>query len=119
MSSNKSTFYSAHTVLFIIAIIVCITTWLIPAGQYDRIEYQKNKNEFVLQGKNSTTVLPATQNTLSKLGLNIEIQNFTNGKIFKPIAVPNTGVFQGSCHHLAYFSKQPYFSALLHYPFQD
>jgi len=29
------------------------------------------------------------------------------------------GVFQGSCHHLAYFSKPPYFSALLHYPFQD
>jgi len=90
MPSNEKTFYSAHTVLFIIAIIACITTWLIPAGQYDRIEYQKSKNKFVLQGKDSTIYLPATQNTLSKLGLNIEIQNFTEGKIFKPISVPNS-----------------------------
>ncbi len=90
MPSNGKTFYCAHTVLFIIAIIACITTWLIPAGQYDRIEYLKNKNEFVIQGKDSTISLPATQNTLSKLGLNIEIQNFTEGKIFKPIAVPSS-----------------------------
>jgi uncharacterized ion transporter superfamily protein YfcC len=90
MSSNNKAFYSAHTILFMMAIIVCLATWLIPAGQYDRIEYHKNNNEFVLHGKNSTTLLPVKQNTLSELGLNIAIENFTEGKIIKPIAVPNT-----------------------------
>ena len=90
MSSNNKAFYSAHTILFIIAVVVCIATWFIPAGKYERIEYVADEQAFVLHSHKEKITLPAKQETLASLGVNIEVDNFIDGKIFKPIAIPHT-----------------------------
>jgi len=90
MPKNPHSFYTAHTLLFLIAILVCITTWFIPAGQYDRIEYNSDKNMFIVSTNNSQTELPVTEKTISDLGLKVKLASFTQGKILKPIVIPNT-----------------------------
>ncbi|MEX0314860.1 MAG: YfcC family protein [Allomuricauda sp.] len=83
-------FPTAHTILFIIAAVVCILTWIIPAGQYDRLSYDTDSNTFAIQSEEGTTTYPATQQTLDKLTIQIPLEKFTSGAISKPISVPNT-----------------------------
>lgn len=90
MATNGRSFYSAHTILFIIAIIVCISTWIIPAGKYERLEYLADNKEFIIHGKSSDTKIAATQQALTELGLKIPIDNFIDNKITKSIAIPNS-----------------------------
>jgi len=87
---KKIKFPSAQTVLFIIAAFVALLTWLIPAGQFDRLSYNKDKNEFVKISQKEKTVLPATQKTLENLKIKIPLKKFTSGDIWKPISIPNT-----------------------------
>ena len=37
---SSFSFPTAHTVLLIIAALVALSTWLIPAGKYDKLEYK-------------------------------------------------------------------------------
>jgi len=86
-------FPTAYTVLFLILILVTVLTHIIPAGKYNRLSYQENSKEFVIEsyGKDDEK-LPATQETLDKLNINIDVEKFTNGTIKKPMAIPNTGL---------------------------
>ncbi len=99
---------TAHTILLIIAGIVALLTWLIPAGKYDNLKYNKSsdtftlthyKNEFSTDEKTKekittlaedTKELPATQETLESLNIKIPLEKFTSGDIYKPISIPNT-----------------------------
>lgn len=95
-STAKSfSFPTAHTVLLIIAALVAGLTWLVPAGEYDKLEYKSaGKGEIGTfihhRPQGDDTTYPATQATLDRLGINIPIEKFTSGKIWKPIGIPGT-----------------------------
>ncbi|RAJ16169.1 YfcC family protein [Olleya aquimaris] len=83
-------FPSAQTILLIIAGLVTLLTWLIPAGKYDTLGYDKEANSFTRIGMDNTETLSATQESLDALAINIPLEKFTNGDIYKPINIPNT-----------------------------
>ncbi len=82
---------SAFTILFIVLILAVIGTWLIPSGSYSKLKYNAADQLFVItnpQGEVST--LPGTAESLKKLKIGIDIEQFTEGKIGKPISIPDT-----------------------------
>ncbi|MCF8461764.1 MAG: YfcC family protein [Flavobacteriales bacterium] len=87
---KKLSFPAAHTVLLIIAALVAAMTWLIPAGQYDRLALDKEKNVFVQTGIDEQISYPVTHESLDKLGIKIPLEKFTGGDIWKPVGIPNT-----------------------------
>ncbi len=96
MSQNEATkkkrsFPTAFTVLFIVLVFAAALTYMIPAGGYDRLQYDGDGNVFVINGKDgSTTEVPATQEELDKLGITVPVDNFLSGDIYKPVAIPGT-----------------------------
>ncbi len=87
---KKIKFPTAQTVLLIIAALVALLTWLIPAGQYDRLGYNKEANTFTRTHLKDTETLEASQKTLDDLQIKIPLEKFTSGDIWKPISIPNT-----------------------------
>ncbi|MBL4586004.1 MAG: YfcC family protein [Flavobacteriales bacterium] len=87
---KKLSFPAAHTVLLIIAALTAALTWVVPAGQYDRLVYDKEQNSFTQTGKADAVTLPASQQTLDKLNIKIPLEKFTGGDIWKPVGIPNT-----------------------------
>ena len=87
---RKIKFPSAQTILFIIAGIVAIMTYLIPAGSYDRLNYQTESKSFTRTHLGELTVLPGEQKTLDDLGIKIPLEKFTSGAIYKPISIPGS-----------------------------
>ena len=87
---KKIKFPTAHSILLIIAALVALSTWIIPSGAFDRLEYDKEAKEFVYHGQNEKKMYPATQATLEQLGINVPIEKFTGGGIYKPVGVPGT-----------------------------
>ncbi|WP_136481696.1 YfcC family protein [Cognatitamlana onchidii] len=83
-------FPSAQTILFIIAGFVALLTWVIPAGKYDTLAYNKSEKAFIKTDQEHSVNLPATQETLEHLNINIPLEKFTNGDIYKPIGIPDT-----------------------------
>lgn len=85
---KKISFPTAFTVLFIVLALACILTFLIPAGSYSKLQYDAGDtgaNEFTLTKPDGTTeILPATQDTLKKLGVDTPIEKFTKKEIKKP-----------------------------------
>ncbi len=105
---KKFQFPTAHTVLLIIAGLVALMTWVVPAGQFDRLGYDKDKNEFTQTGEGEDKTFPGTQETLNQLGVNIPLEKFTSGDIWKPVGIP------GTYHELE--PKPQGFAAFLHSP---
>jgi len=87
---KKIKFPTAQTVLLIIAGLVALLTWMIPAGQYDRLSYNKEANTFTRTHLKEIETLVANQETLDVLQVKIPLEKFTNGDIWKPISIPNT-----------------------------
>lgn len=87
---KKIKFPSALTVLLIIAAFVALLTWLIPSGQFDRLEYNKTGHTFTKTSKDEVSILEASQTTLDELGIKISLEKFTSGAIYKPISIPGT-----------------------------
>lgn len=91
MKRKNFEFPTAFTVLFIILIGVTILTHIIPAGNYSRLSYNQETNEFFVNSENKEMkILEAKQENLEELGINIDIEKFTSGVIKKPMAIPNT-----------------------------
>lgn len=91
MKLKKFEFPTAFTILFAITVIVVGLTWIIPAGEYQRLSYNSTEPSLVVAKiDGSHEVLPATQATLNDLNVSIEIEKFTDGTIKKPIAIPGT-----------------------------
>ncbi|MBO3697600.1 YfcC family protein [Roseivirga sp. E12] len=82
-------FPSPFTVLYIIIILSALATWLLPAGSFDTLAYDNDKKIFLVNGSNEVE-LPANQEVLDSLGLNMELSKFEEGKIRRPISIPNT-----------------------------
>ena len=82
-------FPSPFTVLYIIIIISAVATWLLPAGSFDTLAYDSDQKIFLVTGEKSVN-LPGNQNTLDSLGLEMELSKFEEGKIRRPVSIPNT-----------------------------
>nr|WP_239685914.1 hypothetical protein [Photobacterium swingsii] len=84
-------FPTAFTILFIITLFAIGLTWLVPAGSYSKLSYDTSQNALhVSSPMGEVTTVPATQAELEKLNINIGIDQFINGTIRKPIAIPDT-----------------------------
>ncbi|WP_299247659.1 YfcC family protein [uncultured Lacinutrix sp.] len=83
-------FPTAQTILLIIAALVTLLTWLVPAGKYDTLVYNADTNNFTQASTEKSINLPATQETLDALAIKIPLEKFTGGDIYKAINIPNT-----------------------------
>ncbi len=95
MTLSKRSFPTPITILVLVIILAAICTWLLPAGQYNKLKFDGEKS-FVLTTPTSDIVLPGTQKTLDSLSIRIPIQKFVDGEIRKPVSVPGTYVKQES-----------------------
>lgn len=83
-------FPSAHSILILIAALVAVATWIVPAGKYDNLSYSSSEDTFLRSGSTGTVTLPATQETLDELNVRIPLESFTNGDIYRPIGIPGS-----------------------------
>ncbi len=106
---KKFTFPNAFTVLFIVLILAALLTYIVPAGQYDRLYYNADDETFEVSYTNGDfEALPASQESLDKVGVSIPFDKFTNGDIYKPIAIPNTyQQIESSPQGIVEFLKSP------------
>jgi uncharacterized ion transporter superfamily protein YfcC len=77
---------SPLTVLVVVIIISAITTWFLPAGEYDKLI--STQNSFTVSTSNKA--LPFNQHTLDSLHILIKLDKFKNSDIRKPVAIPGT-----------------------------
>ena len=87
---KKLKFPTAQTILLIIAALVTLLTWFIPAGKYDSLVFNSINKTLTIISLEGSNALPATQKTLDDLNIKIPIEKFTSGDIYKPISIPNT-----------------------------
>ena len=73
-----------------IAAMVAVLTWLIPAGNYDSLVYNSADDAFTLTSAAGSSSMQASQEILDELGINIPLENFTSGAIYRPVSVPGT-----------------------------
>ena len=114
MDKNKNKkkgchFPMAYTILLLIQIFIFLLSYVIPKGQYNKIEYYKGSFVIHSYGKDDI-VVNATQSTLDKYKIKIPLENFLKGYIKNPIAIP--GTYQGienkygnPCNILIYIIK--------------
>ena len=86
--SEKKSFPGPIPILMAVIILAAVATWLLPAGQYNKLAV--NGMAFNLITDSSQVNLPLTQKTLDSLGIQIKLQKFIDGDIRKPISVPGT-----------------------------
>ncbi|KHD44984.1 YfcC family protein [Streptococcus hongkongensis] len=81
----------AFTILFVLTIIAVIATHVIPSGSYAKLVYDSSTEKLnITEPSGKVSKLEASQNSLDKIGVKINIKEFTSGAISKPISVPNT-----------------------------
>lgn len=85
-------FPSAFTVLFIVLVLAAILTYIVPAGSYDRLQYDSEAQEFVKTGAEGEEKgrVSASQDVLDKLNITVPFENFINEDIKKPVAIPGS-----------------------------
>lgn len=84
-------FPSAFTILFVIMLLAIGATWVVPAGAYSKLTYNPAEQRLeVTDPFGKVSSLPPDQASLDRIGVHIQIEQFTGGKIRKPIAVPGT-----------------------------
>ena len=105
---KKLKFPTAQTILLIIAGLVTLLTWVVPAGKYDTLNYNKDANTFTRTSQKKTESLAATQETLDHLEIKIPLEKFTNGDIYKAINIPKTyKKLESKPQGIAEFIKSP------------
>ncbi len=86
--SKKRAFPGPITILMMVIILAAICTWLLPAGQYNKLAV--TGKTFTMTTDTSEVSLPLTQQTLDSLGIHINVEKFIDGDIRKPISIPGT-----------------------------
>lgn len=82
------------TILMIVIIVAAIATWLIPAGEYNKLS-KPDQETFIMSSQGSEIKLPFAQRTLDSLNIHISLEKFRSGSIRKPVSIP------GSYHKIA------------------
>src|SRR6185312_3263232 len=85
---TKKSFPGPIPILMIVIILAAIGTWLLPAGQYNKMSV--TGNTFTMVTDTNEIVLPLTKKTLDSLGIKIKVGKFIAGDIRKPVSVPNS-----------------------------
>ena len=84
-------FPSAFTILFFIMLLAIGATWVVPAGSYSKLTYNAGEKMLeVIDPHGKASSLPPTQEALDRINIRINLEQFTKGKITKPVAIPNT-----------------------------
>ena len=87
---KKLKFPTPYTVLVIVMCLAAALTYLLPAGGYDTLWYDKGKDVFVIQSADKTQEVAATKEALTSHNISIGLEKFKEQKIKNPISVPNT-----------------------------
>jgi uncharacterized ion transporter superfamily protein YfcC len=87
---RRFTVPSPFTVLALFLILAALATWIVPAGTYSKLAYDADDKVFLLTSPETSEQLPATAETLERLGVNTALEKFVSGDISKAVAVPNT-----------------------------
>ena len=74
----------------VVIVLAAAATWLLPAGRYDTLSYDADRKAFIRTTPQGEQQLPATAETLQQLGVQISLEQFTNGSIRKPVSIPKT-----------------------------
>ena len=86
--ATKRSLPAPLTILMIVIVLAAICTWLLPAGQYAKL--QAEGQSFLVTSDSANSTLPLTQKTLDSLGIRIKVQKFIDGDIRKPVSIPGT-----------------------------
>lgn len=86
----KIKFPSAQTILIILAGVVTLLTWFIPAGQYEKLAYDEANSQFIRTDQTGEMIYNANQQSLDSLNIKIPLEKFVNGDIWKPVGIPGT-----------------------------
>ncbi|MCA1660185.1 MAG: hypothetical protein LC642_06580, partial [Verrucomicrobiaceae bacterium] len=87
---RKLSFPSAFSVLMLVIVLCAGATWVLPAGRFDTLRYDETRRAFIAQRAAGEELLPAEAATLERLQIRIPLDQFTSGKIRKPVAIPGT-----------------------------
>ncbi len=81
----------AFAILFILTVVAVFATWIIPAGSYSKLSYDQSSAQLqITDPSGKVKSVPSTQKELNKLGVRIEIKQFTSGGISQAVSIPNT-----------------------------
>ena len=86
--ATKRSFPGPIPILMIVIILAAISTWLLPAGQYNKLSV--TGKTFMMVTDTNEIALPLTQKTLDSLGIRIKVEKFIKGEIRKPVSVPGS-----------------------------
>ncbi len=86
--ATKRSFPGPIPILMMVIILAAISTWLLPAGQYNKLSV--TGKTFTMVTDASEIALPLTQKTLDSLGIKIKVEKFIDGDIRKPVSVPGS-----------------------------
>lgn len=86
--ATKRSFPGPIPILMMVIILAAIGTWLLPAGQYNKLSVAGKT--FTMVTDTNEIVLPLTQKTLDSLGIRIKVEKFSKGEIRKPVSVPGS-----------------------------
>ena len=86
--ATKRSFPGPIPILMIVIILAAIGTWLLPAGQYNKLSV--TGKTFTMITDTNEIALPLTQQTLDSLGIRIKVEKFIKGEIRKPVSVPGS-----------------------------
>ena len=70
--------------------MAAIATWIIPAGEFERLAYDGSKEIFTHTSPSGEKEYPGNQETLDKFGITIDYSKFKDGAIWKPVGIPGT-----------------------------
>jgi uncharacterized ion transporter superfamily protein YfcC len=85
---TKKSFPGPLVILMCVIILAAVATWLLPAGQYNKLSVTGQL--FTMTTDSNEVSLPLTQKTLDSLGIQIQVQKFIAGDIRKPVSVPGS-----------------------------
>lgn len=86
--STKKSLPGPITILMFVIILAAVGTWLLPAGQYNKLAV--TGSSFSMTTDSSEISLPLTQKTLDSLGIHIKVEKFLAGDIRKPVSIPGS-----------------------------
>lgn len=86
--ATKRSFPGPIPILMVVIILAAISTWLLPAGQYNKLSV--NGKVFTMITDTNEIALPLTQKTIDSLGIRINVEKFIKGDIRKPVSVPGS-----------------------------
>lgn len=89
---SKKTFPGPIAILMAVIILAAAATWLLPAGQYNKLSL--GGQSLVMTTNSGELTLPLKQKTLDSLGINIAVQKFIDGDIRKPVSIPGSFTVQ-------------------------